>query len=509
MPTHPKAPFRVLYSNDTTNILSCVSPYHPKRGGPLTTPMIQATVDEAAGADVHMIQPGLCWIPWWKGRRHTAAEHYRWFTETSGQPPDEFGRYILSGNDMVQVFIDRCRLRRQTPFVSFRLNDSQSRQPNQTQARRYGRFYFEHPEYRLGPDPEAGDQRAQNWAIREVREHKFAMIADICEAYDIDGLDLDFLRQPSFFRLHETTLAGRAAIMREFVARVRAVLDRTARGGRRRWLCVRAPCFLQAYERLGVDLPAMVEAGVDMVNLSGFYSTVQQTDLPVVRRMLPNVALYWEMTHTTWNGPSIPGRPDSSPFLRTTEPQLYTGANLAYQRGADGVSLFNFVYYREFGAAPESRGPFNEPPFHVLKRLADAAWLRSQPQWYLLSRGWASPLLADGQLPKTFRQGDRHVFLLDLAPGAHRGPALFRLRSLDRAAEGAWTVRLNGAPLKRVAHVAKPIEHPYNAFLGSPEEFACFACPSGCAGDGVNQLSITLDKGGRMRVVYLDLVLEA
>ena len=27
---HGKAPFKVLYNNDTTNILGCSSPYHPK-----------------------------------------------------------------------------------------------------------------------------------------------------------------------------------------------------------------------------------------------------------------------------------------------------------------------------------------------------------------------------------------------------------------------------------------------------------------------------------------------
>jgi hypothetical protein len=37
----PKAPFRVLYSNDTTNITSCVSPFHAARQ-PLTQAMIEA-----------------------------------------------------------------------------------------------------------------------------------------------------------------------------------------------------------------------------------------------------------------------------------------------------------------------------------------------------------------------------------------------------------------------------------------------------------------------------------
>ncbi|MHC4123768.1 MAG: hypothetical protein ACYSSI_09365, partial [Planctomycetota bacterium] len=76
--SRPKAPFKVLYSNDTTNITSCTSPFH-KRGEPFTDDMLRATVDEAAGCDVHMLQPGLGWIPWWKSKAYPADEHYRWF----------------------------------------------------------------------------------------------------------------------------------------------------------------------------------------------------------------------------------------------------------------------------------------------------------------------------------------------------------------------------------------------------------------------------------------------
>ena len=44
-----------------------------------------------------------------------------------------------------------------------------------------------------------------NWAIPEVRAEKFALIQELCENYDFAGLELDFLRFYSFFRLNETT----------------------------------------------------------------------------------------------------------------------------------------------------------------------------------------------------------------------------------------------------------------------------------------------------------------
>ena len=104
------------------------------------------------------------------------------------------------------------------------------------------RFYAEHLDYRIGTD-NSWDQRVQNWAIPEVRERKFGFLQEISENYDIEGLKLDSLRHSSYFRLGETTVDQRAQIMTEFVARVRQLLDQTARRGRHRWLCARVPCL--------------------------------------------------------------------------------------------------------------------------------------------------------------------------------------------------------------------------------------------------------------------------
>ena len=216
------------------------------------------------------------------------------------------------------------------------------------------RFYVEHPEYRIGPDKRDWNQRVLNWAVPEVRNHKFAFIRELCENYDIDGFELDFMRHVSYFQLDRTTPEQRRRIMTGFVGRVRKLLDRTARNGKRRWLCVRVPAQLAAHDVLGIDLPTMVEAGVDMVNLSGYYFTVQQTDLPRIRERIPAAAVYLEMTHCTATGPSRGGY-DSFSYRRTTREQFYSTAHLAYTQGADGVSLFNFMYYREHGTP--GRGP--------------------------------------------------------------------------------------------------------------------------------------------------------
>ena len=51
-----RVPFRNIFSNDTTNIGSCTSPYH-ERFGPAGREQVRATVKEVDGlCDAHFIQ---------------------------------------------------------------------------------------------------------------------------------------------------------------------------------------------------------------------------------------------------------------------------------------------------------------------------------------------------------------------------------------------------------------------------------------------------------------------
>ena len=117
--------------------------------------------------------------------------------------------------------------------------------------------------------------------------------------------------------------------------------------------------------------------------------------------IVPQASVYTEMCHSTYNGPTVgrQGKYDNFSFRRTTPLQYYTTAHVAYARGLDGVSAFNFVYYREHGDG--ERGPFDEPPFHVFRRLRKPEWLAKQPQHYILAAISNTPRIDGRQLPKT------------------------------------------------------------------------------------------------------------
>ena len=510
------APFRLLYSNDLTHLTSCVSPYR-KSGEPFRPEHLEASVDEVApyGVDVHLLQPGLGMVPLWPSQVLPLEAHYAWIKERYGQGPDPFGLAALQGIDLVQRFIDRCRSHGQRPFLSFRLNDAHHKEhadpkpgvkPGSSIGMSVTRFYAEHPEYRIKLGSSRAADVVWNWAIPEVRATKFALIQEACERYDLDGIELDFLRFYNFFRIEETPLPERCAIITGFVREVRALLDRTARDGRRRWLSLRIPCFLPSLDWLGLHLSDLSAAGVDLFNASAHYFTTQQHDLGAIRKQIPGRPLYFELSHSTWNGPKMKQGYDVFPFRRATPEQLRTSAHLAYSRGADGISLFNFPYYREHGAP--GRGPFGQPPFSVLPQLSDPAALASFPQHWFLAPGWRAPGTKPSLLPYELRPDRPASFPLDLAPPSEgwKREARLRVQAASEIGARTWQSHLNETPLEPIEDRSEPFSNPYPSLLGKPEEIQAWRVPAQLLREGVNHLSLQISSESPLSIVFIDLI---
>jgi len=509
-----KPPFRVLYSNDTTNVLGCTSPWHAK-GAPFGVQLIEASVDEVAGlVDAHFLQPGLGEVPMWPSKVEPVDAHYRWIRDTYGLGPDAFGKYVLEGGDVVKVFLDRCRMKGQAGFISVRMNDAHHKEfvnakPGDTMggslAMSFTKFYRDHPEYRIGPKLGSAQFQVLNWAIPEVRAHKFALLQELCENYDLDGLELDFMRFYSFFPRDKTTSEQRREIMTGFVREVRALLDRTARNGKRRWLCARLPGFVSALDPLGLDVAALSAAGLNMLNLSASYFTTQQMEVAAIRKLAPQAAIYVELCHSTWNGPKMTAGYDVFPFRRATVEQLETTAHLGYARGADGVSLFNFAYYREHGGA--GRGPFHEPPFSVLPTLGDRTKLARLPQHWFLGPGWENPFAKPAVLPRKLEAGKGTTFTLDLAPpvGGWKQDARLRVQTLAPMKTEQLVVQWNGQALAASADVSEPFQNPDPPLLGTAETLRAWTLPAVLLHDGPNEVVIAMQSGDAVEIAFVDI----
>ncbi len=512
-PAAEKAPFKLLYNNDATNIVSCESPFH-SRGEPITDDAIAGSIDDVAGkgVDAYMLSPGLGHFPWWKS--DVVPDHYQWWMAKSGLKPDEYGDYLLAGGDWVKVLVERCREHGMAPFISLRLNDVHMMEfsgEEHVRSSWSSQFYTEHPEYWIEPEHKTkwptgySHQRGLNWAEPAVREYKLSLITELLENYDLDGFELDFLRDHVMFR-KDFPLDERADIITDFARDVRAVLDRTTKPGRQRWLSVRVPLDLKRWPETGLDVERLVGAGVQMLNCSGWYHTIMVHDLAKIRALAPNAAVYQELTFSAgslWfiaerSGYGTIGHP------RTWDAQFQTAANLAYARGADGISLFNFVYYRGGGKGFEWL--VREPPFHVLPRLRDPAWLSRQPQYY-----WLGQWTYLSQLNRKIEPGTERSFRFDIALPERELAESTRLRvhSEDPIDTAQLTVRFNDVELEPTDDTSPFLDNPYDRMISDGPRRRAWTLTQSLLRDGDNDLTVALGEGGEsVRFTWIDLAVE-
>ena len=514
-PTTGKAPFRLWYNNDTTNIMGVDSPFH-QRGEPLTDEAIFGSIDEVAGrgVDAYALSPGLGHVPFWKSEVY--PDHFQWWMKKTGLEPDAYGRYLLDGGDMVRALVERCRHHGMAPFVSLRMNDVHRLEnvgKKTPESIWVSRFYEENPDLLLEPDhPRRRPKgyyhwRGQNWAQEEVRRRKLAYLTELCENYDLAGVELDWLRDQHIFP-QGFPLTEKREILAEFHAQVRAVLDRTAPAGKRRYLGVRVPLALAGHDEFGFDVTAAIEAGVDILNCSGWYQSQPSTDLSKIRRLAPGATIFQELTHSAGALRLVADSNSSGygtdPFPRTSDEMFLTAANLAYQRGADGISLFNFVYYR-MGSGPLS-WLVREPPFHVLPKLLDRDWLSRQPQLY-----WIAPWPYLRQVRHPIEAGSSGDYRFDVALPKRTLEPEARLRVVCKQPIGdaALVASVNGTRVEPTAEAGPPFDYPYDRLLGGHEHRRAWVCPSGLLREGINTVRIRLDQAtGSVMPVWLDLAVS-
>jgi hypothetical protein len=486
----PAAPkkhqFRVLWNDDTTNIPNWLDPVPT-----MTDEKLKNAINSVAkkGIDAYMLAPGLGWIPWWKSKVY--PDHYQWRLEKFGVQPDCFGKYMMDGGDLVATLIDHCRKTNIASFVSYRLNDNHHQE--QKHSLWVSRFYEEHPEYMLNPEhyKKTGysKERGQNWAFQEVRDYKLALIRELCENYDFDGLELDFLRDDNLFKQNETTEEQRKNWIEEFIRSVRLSLDNGPEKNHRRYLCVRIPCEIAVHGRSGIDINRFSEAGVDMFNLSNWYHTAQLTDLAKVKRMVPHKSVYLEMHYVTAN--KVPTGYSTSAFPKTSNEQFYTTAHLAYERGADGVSFFNMQY--------------NKRSYVVVPNISQRDWLAIQPQYYFIGN---VPYLR--QLPVNISPQKTYIFKFDMAPprSYHNEKIRVRIHGDKPLTNSAFQVTMNDVLLEPCSDVSAFFNNPYDAMISKETERQAYTTRKIKLKNGINNLSLKLLSGDQIRIEFIDVMVE-
>lgn len=440
-----KTDAKVLFSNDLTNILHCDSPFNRRGDFHFTPEKLESSVAETAdtGIDVHLLQPAFGWFPLWKSKFLPIDKHVAWLRETYGEVPAEtdvqkwvyeLSRYQLEDGDIVGEFIRHCRKYGQQAFISMRMNDSHHGAFSPCE------FYHQHPEYRINCKSNSWADRCHNWMIPEVRDFKFNLYCDLFDNYDFDGFELDFMRYGRLYDEYETTEDERTSVTTDFVRKIRKAAGK-------RTLCVRIPVSLEHRSKLGIDPRQLADAGVDMFNYSSYFYTSQDVDFEGLKALTPDSALYLEMTNCSGVGRAAEkAEGDAYEMFNCTPSELRTTALGAYEAGWQGISLFNFVYYRRFGS-DKKKTAVSEPPFEVIKDLRDPEILRNCAKTYFFAGRWE----ADSVLPKAVAiYGQNMEFLFRNVVSVGNRPWTMKFHICASSSDcGDWETWINGRTLPK------------------------------------------------------------
>ena len=218
----------------------------------------------------------------------------------------------------------------------------------------YGRFRRERPDLLIGRPGETLPEKSLEWAIRtgkdfafaEVRDYMETVICETFERFDVDGVELDFMRHPGWFRVEEAR--ANAYLMTDLVRRVRDRLRRAGEArGRKLWAIVRVPPTLADSLRTGLDVAAWIDEDlVDVVVVGGGFIPYETP-----------VAEFVDAARGS--GCRVYGCIEATRYI--DDRHLRGLASRWYEDGADGVYLYNF-----YTMAPE----WNE---RVAAELADPA----------------------------------------------------------------------------------------------------------------------------------------
>ncbi len=233
-----------------------------------------------------------------------------------------FNAMMDAGTMPLEVFVDEARRKGMELFAGFRIND------------RHGvnkPFFQAHPDWLLKDLGHGVD-----YSLPEVRDWMFSIISEVPERFDVDGIEINFIRHGYCFP--PAIAAEQHPVMTAFVRRVRKMLDDV--GGereRRLVLGARVPPSVGECRDLGFDLPTWIAEGlIDYVAPSDYHCTDANARHDEFAELTRESGCYLY--------PAVQGDVPGNTTVMSLD-NLRAAAQNFYGAGADGLSTHNYDVY--------------------------------------------------------------------------------------------------------------------------------------------------------------------
>lgn len=383
--------------------------------------------------------------------------------------------YMMHGNDPVDVSVNAAKEIGIAPFISYRMNDHHYL--NQPDAFIHPKFWRNNPQYWIGD----GD-RHFDYINPEVRDYYFSLLSELVDLYDIDGLELDFMRSPIYF--HEKNLADGIGKMTEFVRKIRNMLDSYgSKRGKCLSLCVRVPHTIEAALEIGLDVARWDREGlIDIINVSSFFINSPNLDIESYRSKTNNATLLGEMHVIIDSGEMYNGFRNN--VTRKTTSQMYRSLAANYlDRGADGISFFNTDYARHhfFNEPRRLKLKDGQPPIKAFRGITDRDFLAKCDKHYFVGSHYST-------LPQT-NNLDIDLYVADKTPNDTFKHSILRIKTQRPIQPINITAYINGVQLEEITWLGELFPPLSNEALPRREFVRCYLVPTELIKHGYNKIT--------------------
>ena len=312
---------------------------------------------------------------------------------------------IDSGRDCLQIITDFCHANMMKAYCSFRMNDCHDGKLVEIRPE----FKKDNPQFLLASESESdsfitADKRwwsAVNYAVPEIRRRMLRLIEEVCENYDMDGIEMDFCRHTIYFR---EQLFGKNAepehvqMMTHFVREARQLTRRVSeKRDRDITVLARVPDAVDLCLRIGLDVENWLKQGLLDILVPGDYQHLTDWKQSVDMGHKYNTQVYPCISTTR-----IAGRAGDCglDFTEFQDSIWRAEAMKIWDSGADGIYTFNL---------------FN-PNSELFQQIVDIDRLRKMDKVYAYASGphfekWFGKGMNKeyGQFPITVRVGQTEM----------------------------------------------------------------------------------------------------
>lgn len=428
-------------------------------------------------------------------------------TDVRDWPRLYYELHKLGIDDAFAILIPRSREQGLSPWVSLRMNDMHyNREPHKMNP-----FWNEHSQFWIREDP--GFNNGFDYTEPEVRQHYMALVEEALTRWDVDGIELDWMRLPKLFRDGERE-QGRTALM-TFMREVRARAASAARrAGHAVRIAARVPATPAFARGLGLDAAAWAREGLVDVLIPCSAWRPSFPDVPVQAwkeqagpgcMIVPGTDLWLAGVRR-----GAVGATGMAPIRGFTASML--------DRGADALYLFNHFDPVDTPLAKrtvEEGEDSGRTLADLLSVAGDPARALAGPRRHVLTFHAPVPPDADYRppLPMLLRQGRAARFRIHAGPA--RGARTCLVRAGLGAAEGSasadLTVSLNGRESRKSTERRCPPDET-GATDGVYRHLGCmaprlleFSIPGEALCRGCNRIDLRLTSGPPQQVVWLEL----